>query len=159
MKIRLYGVKKKSTMYVWMYIIYWHNLTIKQVKNSLERMSILEKNFRVQLGIVGVHGVQSQFLACTKRCLSLNRRSVFLICHASCTQRSNFFPTMVDKDNSRYLRGFKQAFGVHTDDEERWGGVQSHILGVIKRGHKKIFRVHRTSFPDWVKIYYNDRFD
>ena len=79
MKIRLYGVKKKSTMYVWMYIIYWHNLTIKQVKNSLERMSILEKNFRVQLGIVGVHGVQSQFLACTKRCLSLNRRSVFLI--------------------------------------------------------------------------------
>ena len=51
-----------------------------------------------------------------------------------------------------FKRKFAPKIGVHTDDEKiqkPWGGVQSQIFGVIKRGRKNIYRVHRTSSPDW----------
>ena len=35
------------------------------------------------------------------------------------------------------------------DGEEIINGVQAKIFGVIKLFTKKIYRVHRTSFPDW----------
>ena len=54
-----------------------------------------------------------------------------------------------------FKRKFAPKIGVHTDDEKiqkPWGGVQSQIFGVIKRGRKNIYRVHRTSSPDWVVL-------